>query len=267
MIHIATVHWNTDRWVAVQAAFLRRYVRTDFRVYAWLNDIPNAPVDSFYYTCAEPVGPHAVKLNILADIISASTNRRDDLLIFLDGDAFPVAEIEPLLSRHLPAHKLMAVQRLENNGDIQPHPCFCATTVGFWQELRGDWKEGYKWKDHGGREVTDVGGNLLKQLADKGTDWMPLVRSNTVNLHPLFFGIYGGAIYHHGAGFRIGECRADGATLELEPVDRFFSKLLPGYGRRARRKIWRKIIAANDTLSEQVFERIKQDPQFHQQFL
>jgi len=267
MIHIATIHWNTDRWVAVQAAFLRRFLKTEFRVYAWLNDIPNAPVDSFYYTSSEPVAPHAIKLNLLADIIGASTNRADDILIFLDGDAFPVAEIEPFIRRRLAASKLVAVQRLENNGDIQPHPCFCATTVGFWRELRGDWKEGCKWKNRDGKEVTDVGGNLLKQLADRGVEWVPLLRSNRVNLHPLFFGIYGGMIYHHGAGFRKGECRADAANLELGTRDKFLSKFVPGYRRRARRRIWRGIIAANDTLSEQVFGSIQQDPRFYSQFM
>ena len=266
MIHIATVHWQTDRWVAVQAAFLRRHLPAEFRVYAWLNDIPHAPLDSFYYTCSEPVAPHAVKLNLLADIILASTNRADDILIFLDGDAFPIAEIEPLLSRHLPARKLLAVQRLENNGDIQPHPCFCATTVGFWREIRGDWKEGFQWKNREGKPVTDVGGNLLKQLADHGTDWVPLLRSNTINLHPLFFGVYGGVIYHHGAGFRKGDCRADLANLELGTTIRILSKFLPGYGRRARRKVFRNLVAANDMLSEQVFEKIQQDPRFYTQF-
>lgn len=267
MIHIATVHWNTDRWITVQDAFLRRYLKSDFRVYAWLNNIPQAPRDSFYYACSEPVNVHEVKLNILADIIQASADRPDDTLIFLDGDAFPVAEIEPLINQNLPAHKLVAVQRLDNNGDIQPHPCFCATTVGFWKEIRGDWNAGYKWKNYAGKEVCDAGGNLLKQLADHGTDWLPLHRSNKVNLHPLFFGIYGGAIYHHGAGFRKGECREDAAHMQLNPRDRFLAKILHSYGRRVRRHMWRKITADNDTLSEQVFKKIQQDPQFHTQFM
>src|ERR1035441_8024151 len=194
MIHIATVHWNTDRWIAVQDAFLRRNLKSEFRVYAWLNNIPDAPVNSFHYTCLEPVAPHAVKLNILADIILASTDRPEDKLIFLDGDAFPVAEIQPLLDQNLPACKLIAVKRLDNNGDLQPHPCFCATTVGFWRQIRGDWNEGYQWQNRDGKPVTDVGGNLLKQLADRHVEWLPLLRSNKVNLHPLFFGVYGGVI-------------------------------------------------------------------------
>jgi hypothetical protein len=266
MIHIATVHWNTDRWVPVQIAFLRRCVKSDFRLYGWLNGVGDVPLDPFYYACFEPVTSHAVKLNLLAEIILAAGSP-DDLLIFLDGDAFPIADIEPLIRQHLPAHKLLAVQRLENNGDIQPHPCFCATTVGFWRQLRGDWKEGPVWHDRAGKAVTDPGGILLRQLADRRVDWLPLLRSNKVNLHPVFFGIYADVVYHHGAGFRKGESRADIANVELKPWDHFCSKVLPGYGRRARRHRLRKITAANDSLSEKVFQTIQQDPRFYTRFL
>jgi hypothetical protein len=264
MIHIATVHWNTDRWIAVQNDYLRRYVKGPYRIYAWLNDVPNASLASFYYACTEPVAPHAIKLNLLADIIAASAQPAD-IIVFLDGDAFPVGEIEPLIDQALPVRKLVAVQRLDNNGDLQPHPCFCATTVGFWKEIHGDWKDGYRWKNRDGKEVTDVGGNLLKQLADRGIDWLPLVRSNRVNLHPLFFGIYGGVIYHHGAGFRKSECRIDAANLKLGPGDKFLSKFLPGYGHKMRDRMWRRKIVANDAASEEMFKKIQQDPMFHTQ--
>ena len=61
---------------------------------------------------------------------------------------------------------LLAVKRLENNGDIQPHSLFCATTVGFWRQINGDWNYGYEWLNNQNRHVTDVGGNLLKILND-----------------------------------------------------------------------------------------------------
>lgn len=266
MIHIATVHWKTERWIPVQEAFLRRHLQSDYRVYAWLNYIPGAPRDSFYYTCSEAVDSHPVKLNILADIILASTSRDDDLLIFLDGDAFPVRDIRPLIQENLPARKLLAVQRLENTGDIQPHPCFCVTTVGFWREIRGDWNDGYLWKNARGKQVTDAGGNLMKQLNDRGVEWLPLLRTNRVNLHPLFFAVYGGVVYHHGAGFRKGECRVDDANLKLHPRDAFLGKFVPGYRRRVRKKLWKQTIANNDQLSEEIFQKIRQDPQFHVQF-
>ena len=100
---------------------------------------------------------------------------------------------------------LVAVRRAENVGDPQPHPCFCVTSVGTWRRLPGDWSGGYTWPGHRGKLVTDVGGNLLRALELAQLEWVQILRSNRVNLDPLFFGLYGDVIYHHGAGFRPGE--------------------------------------------------------------
>jgi len=78
MIHIATVHWKSDRWIQIQAEFLRRYLHNDFRVYAWLNDIPNAPVDSFYYHTSEPLKSHAVSTGGANDLLSRVGSLIDD---------------------------------------------------------------------------------------------------------------------------------------------------------------------------------------------
>ena len=126
----------------------------------------------------------------------------DDMLVFIDGDAFPIAPMVPFLREQLDSYPLVAVRRDENNGDPQPHPSFCATTARFWLELPGDWRRGYKWKNRQGSRVTDVGGNMLGLLEEKGIDWYPLLRTNKVNPHPLQFGVYGDLIYHHGGGFR-----------------------------------------------------------------
>jgi hypothetical protein len=96
----------------------------------------------------------------------------------------------------------MAVRRDENLGDCQPHPLFCATTVGFWKDIEGDWRAGGAWINSAGREVADVGGNLMVKLRERGIEWLPLLRTNTSNPHPVWFGIYDHRIYHHGAGFQ-----------------------------------------------------------------
>src|SRR3990170_3107354 len=83
MIHIATVHWNTDKWIGIQQSYLRMHIKSPYRVYAWLTNIPPAMSDSFYYSCSEPVNSHPIQLNILAEIIYFASNRDDDILIFL----------------------------------------------------------------------------------------------------------------------------------------------------------------------------------------
>jgi hypothetical protein len=204
MIHVATVHWNDPRWIDIQHRYLGAHLSEEFRVYAFLNGIEDVATHStnFFYVSTEPIDSHAIKLNILADIISYNILSDSDLLLFIDGDAFPIADVAPFLRATLADFPLLAVQRLENNGDIQPHPCFCATTVGFWKKLGGDWKSGYQWRSAHGELTTDVGGNLLGQLDRAGIRWFPLRRSNRVNLHPLWFGVYHGLVYHHGAAFR-----------------------------------------------------------------
>lgn len=201
MIHIATVHWHTDKWIDLQSQQLQNCIAAPFRVYAFLNDIPEHHYAKFYYVCDEPIEEHAIKLNLLADIISFQA-KDDDILIFLDGDAFPIASLDEFLKETLSENTLTAIQRREHLSDIQPHPSFCATTVGFWKKIKGDWKMGYCWQDSSGQMVTDVGGNLLKILNDSGTSWLPMYRSRSVGEHPLWYGIYHELIYHHGAGFR-----------------------------------------------------------------
>jgi hypothetical protein len=264
MIHIATVHWNTDKWIAVQQSHLRMHIKTPYRVYGWLNNVPSSWSDSFYYACAEPVNSHAVKLNILADIIYFSSNRDDDILIFLDGDAFPIADIDVFIMEKLSHYQLLAVQRLENNGDDQPHPCFCATTVGFWRSIKGDWKRGYRWQNSNGRSVMDVGGRLLKQLREREVEWYPLRRSNKRNLHPVFFAAYDNVVYHHGAGFREPLTR-----LEEENSKAGFlgKRLLRAPRRMLRRRFVGRLIAENNSMSEKVFKRIQEDPLFYAEFV
>jgi hypothetical protein len=41
---------------------------------------------------------------------------------------------------------------------------------------------------------------------------MPLLRSNTADLHPVWFAVYAEHIYHHGAGFRRRVSRVDVAS-------------------------------------------------------
>jgi hypothetical protein len=278
MLHVATVHWQTEDWIDIQLAHLGRHIPGPFRVYAFLNGVPEANRAKFFHASLEPVREHAAKLNILADVIRSKA-ADDDLIMFLDGDAFPIADLAPLLAKKLAAHPLVAVQRLENNGDRQPHPCFCVTTVGFWASIGGDWSPGYTWADRSGKPVTDVGGNLLGNLEKRGIEWSPLLRSNRTNPHPLWFGVYGGAVYHHGAGFRRDKLsRADLAGLaesqgRRPAVARAAAGTLDYLLRRSPIRALRGLTRAQREdrrvarLSGEFFERVKNDEQFYRVLL
>ena len=286
MLHVATVHWKDDRWIDPQRQYLDRYVEQPLRVWADLEGIDQeAHRVRFHHvqdlaatkTFENGIFSHTEKLNALAEAIAAEA-APDDVLLFLDGDAFPIAPIDAFLEQALARVRLVAVRRDENLDDEQPHPSFCATTVGFWDELGGDWNPGYTWKNAAGKEVTDAGGNLLGLLREHDVEWQPLLRTNRVNLRPLWFGVYADLAYHHGAGFRGGLCRRDReaiGTVPWPPPDpppaaslstqvRWRLRALKWYwlDKRPVVKRERAFLERNRRLSDDVYRRLLVDPQF-----
>jgi hypothetical protein len=208
MINVVTVHWKTPKWIDVQLGYLERNIAAPFRVFASVNGIDEALTDPRFHVAADLEGSHAEKLNELAALV-VDQSEPTDVLLFLDGDAFPVRPLVPWIDEALADHGLAAVRRDENLGDPQPHPCFCVTTTAFWSEIGGDWRAGRPWVNDVGTSVADVGGALLDRLRERRTPWLPLLRTNTTNPHPLLFGVYGHRVYHHGAGFRAVPTRVD----------------------------------------------------------
>ncbi len=199
-------------------------------------------IDPSYGRCFDRVleqrGSHAGKLNHLAMEIS-EVAEDDDRLMFLDGDAFPIADPLPLIEDGLGRAPLLAVRRAENAEEPQPHPCFCVTTVGAWRRLRGDWTAGPTWPGAHGRPITDVGGNLLRRLELTQTPWVEILRTNRNNLDSLYFAIYGDAIYHHGAGFRPGELSPAHRAQAPRPLSVPSTALLRPLRRVANSVRWR----------------------------
>lgn len=270
MVHIATVHWKDERWIDVQLRYLNMHVTPPFKVYAFLNGLDHDHRRKYFYATSEPIESHPVKLNLLADMAAFNAESERDLLIFIDGDAFPIANVIEFARSKLREYPLVAVQRRENAGDIQPHPSFCVTTVKFWKDIGGDWKEGFDWKSAAGERVSDVGGNLLKILNERHIQWYPMLRSNRRNIHPLWFGLYDDIVYHHGAGFRSAICRAD--TASLRAVAHLYSEVLdrlPHWVVRAVPSIFRplhRVQKSSEAASERVFASILSDPLFYEFF-
>jgi hypothetical protein len=200
MLYIATVHFKSPRWIEIQANYLRRHLSVPYESWASIEDIDSS-YSKFFDRVLEQRGPHSGKLNHLAlEICHVASD--DDLIMFLDGDAFPIADPMPIVTDGLEQAPLLAVRRAENLDEPQPHPCFCVTTVATWRTLPGDWSLGPTWPAVQGRPISDVGANLLRALELSGTPWVQLLRTNGSKLHPLLFGVYGNIVYHHGAGFR-----------------------------------------------------------------
>jgi hypothetical protein len=261
MIHIATVHWATDRWVDVQLHYLEKHIESPFRVYACLDGIERDLSDRYYYSLSLEQSRHPDKLNVLAELIAGEGDAQD-LIVFLDGDAFPIAPFEPAVEVMLAENPLAAIRRDENLGDPQPHPSFCVTTVGFWQDIGGDWSRGETWLNADGDTVNDPGGKLLKALEERGIGWTPLLRTNRKDLHPIFFGVYGGLIYHHGAGFRLPLSRSDVAEIHGATEVAGSERGTPEF--QEYMTLTKTKRDENERLSDEVFDRIKTDDDFAQ---
>ncbi len=261
MLYVATVHYKSAQWIEIQTAYLRKHIPVPYRVWTSLEGIDDSYAVHFDRVI-EQVGPHAGKLNHLAMEISHVASD-GDLLMFLDGDAFPIADPMPVITDGLARAPLVAVRRAEHLDDPQPHPCFCVTTVGAWNRLGGDWSPGSAWPTSPGRLWSDVGGNLLRKLQLTETPWVELLRSNRKNLDPLYFAIYEDVVYHHGSSFRRATLSGVHHSSEAAPSP------LPAPGlplldraiqvvNRGRWRLWeRKTVKRRVELSKSVFEKIQ----------
>jgi hypothetical protein len=258
-INVLTVHWHSSAWLEIQARALREHLTSPWSLLIASTEPDTEGVATY---CEDLPGGHGEKLNALAREASRSA-RDEDILMFIDGDAFPVRPLRAWIENLLAAAPLAAVVRTENLGDPQPHPCFCVTTAGFWKSLPGDWERGPKWVNSAGREVGDVGGRLWQELRASGSQWTPILRANAVDWHPVFYGLYGergGMVYHHGAGFRDPMSRADryghrnGPGLDGNGAN---GSGAPGDDMSPERI--EAIKAANARLSAKVFDALQRD--------
>lgn len=223
MIYVLTAIHHTIEFVAVQRDALRAHLPEPYRVHATATGLSPAQLAELGTLGAvdrlvPPGRPsrrggqyaHAANLNALAaDVCQAAADT--DLLMFVDSDAWPIADPMPLVrAAFRDGSTLVAVRRAENLNEPQPHPLFAVITVGMWREIAGDWRPGHAWLNSLGHRWTDTGANMIVRLA--GRPWQEILRSNTVNPHPVFFGVYGDVVYHHGAASRIKICRSDRAV-------------------------------------------------------
>jgi hypothetical protein len=265
VIHVVTVHFGSDRWIDIQLAYLKRHLHEPYRVVANLEGIP-AGHEGKFDRVIDAKGDHPGKLNLMAaEVVNEAA--QDDLIMFIDGDAFLVADPMPTVHKALSESALIAVNRAENGADKQPHPCFCVIPVAEWERLHGDWSPGYCWRNEWNWSRTDVGGNLLAALERSDSPWTPILRSNRGNVHPWAFSIYGDLVYHHGAGFRRPNAMGDfyewhpnrSSRLEAVPiigvlVRKAYSARIRVYRYRASRRTAR--------LGVDIYAKIQEDPEF-----
>jgi len=271
MLYILSAHFKNKEWIDIQLDYLSKYMKVPFKIWVatWgIERVEDERIDRVYRDVARLHSEQVNKLS--AEVLDVADS--EDYIIFIDSDAFPIKEINEL-EKILNGNDLAAIQRIENNGDPQPHPCFCLTRVDFWKNIEGDWGKGTKrWVGNDGIKRTDIGGLLYEKLNSLGIAWTKIRRSNSHSFHPLWFGVYGDLIYHHGAGSRPFFSASDYKNL---PKWKFLV-LKYGLARFDGKGILDKILSSNiekiirdndaktKNLSRLIIEEIKRDYSFWQ---
>ncbi|HLF62821.1 MAG TPA: hypothetical protein VI603_03675 [Saprospiraceae bacterium] len=274
MIYYITIHWKSPLWIEIQNNMIRKHTSGEYKIYGFLNGINPMYCRFFDVVRSDSSDPrHDVKLDLLAEMVIAESKNDDDWMVFMDGDTFPVAPLDVTLRQYLVQYQLVAIQRLENEGEQHAHPAFCVTTTGFWRSYKPSWRKGYTWKTPQGESMTDVGGELLRVIEQNHIPWKPLQRSNKLNIHPVLFGIYGDLVYHHGMGFRSEEVIRRDYMMYVQPIRRWDGRVLlrlvpQRWKMRVRKSILhpqgrmlRQLFRLYNTLNRHVYAELMADPE------
>ena len=227
MLRILTVHYRDSFWLRQQMEHLKRNVQIPYELYAFVHGVEGSLSKKMLFVSQEPIAvgspsaSHAMKLNILADI-AVHEGHQDDVLWFLDSDAFPILPIEEGFFDVLEESDFVSVadERLR----VRVHPCCAFTKSACWQEIRGDWKPGV------GEDLDvalgDTGARIPDALLRAGKSWKKIERINSVTVDPLWFAVFQGGVYHHGAGSRRSKSLTDNEyLLRKYPVYAWLSKV------------------------------------------
>tara|TARA_Y100001937_G_scaffold55041_1_gene75819 strand:- start:1300 stop:2124 length:825 start_codon:yes stop_codon:yes gene_type:complete len=200
VIHILTIHF-VDKWIDIQLDFLKKNIKSPYRVYTKLGENYEEHKDKFYY-CVSGKGfggkGHAAGLQELRNQLRHEDVDKNDIILVLDSDAFPIAPIDDYLENKLENYEFLAISEPNHNfrkTPIQPFECFYAFRYEFFNKY-DFW---FKFKPGVHANWIDW---MIDWFKDKKIEWYPLNRSNKVNLHPLYYAVYDKIIYHHWCGTR-----------------------------------------------------------------
>lgn len=214
-IHIITIHHNSQHWLDLQLSKINKHF-TNHKIWTMYNKMDmRKHINKFDHCergCVRNKGinfdgiprrswNHWTKLNNLTNMVVNDENTKsDDILIWLDCDAFPVADVNDFIESKLNEFEFFAINRKEHNNSVIPHPSFAGCKVEFWKKHNLSW-EGIPHAPFG-IQTHDTGGKIYNILQSNNIDWYKLNLSHTLTPHQYYFVIYDSLIYHHGAGTR-----------------------------------------------------------------
>ena len=172
------------------------------RIKLWLRQKPYQVLSPLRRVLSGHKGPLRVPYWELShpaalDWLVAQLDDDVEYFVVLDSDSFPVRDgwLETLIGHLQNGGSLSGVYRDEMAPKITPFihtSCLCMRTADF-RSLPVSFSR---------KLAQDVGQNITIEMEKQHTEIIPLRRSNVRNFHFLMGGVYGGIVYHHGAGSR-----------------------------------------------------------------
>jgi len=229
MIHLYTLHFKYDYWVDLQVNSFKKHIKVPYKTYAIFShmsqDIYEKRKNMYDHFEIRESGKskhkggnyHATDGNRHIFPAIESNAKKGDIILRMDSDAFLIDDITQDFVDMVVDKKFIALCEPQHEWDttvVTPHPSFWSYPVEFLQqglaEVMGAILEDSNSNWWGGVE---------RWLKNNDIEWTPITRSNKINLHPLYYGIYNDLVYHHWAGSRNMITRADRKRAEKTGID------------------------------------------------
>tara|TARA_R110002074_G_scaffold160767_3_gene318306 strand:- start:9063 stop:10022 length:960 start_codon:yes stop_codon:yes gene_type:complete len=305
MLHIITLHFTTPAWLEIQKRHIEKYTtrydpntgQQNYKV--WLGFYnQELPSDFVVPTNWETIdlnklyppdgrNEHYLQTEWMYHNIVKDNMKDDDILVFMDSDAFPViphwaSELQGILTDNqgrlmntqasretLGYPEVVGIYQLENRGIAQtdnyypaPDLCFFATTKKVWEEKQLQWTI-----DPSNPEHQNPAFGLLDIIREKEVRECKLMRTNIFDAHNVMFGVYGNMIYHQACGSRaiIGRpLETAGAKAETSRhcftgYDIFGRQKLGNWYREDFIKKCSDIVETNTQIFDVIYNRLQED--------
>ena len=199
MLYILTIHYK-DKWVDIQKRELQKYLNEDYKVFTRLGENFEEHKDKFDGVI-EGQGHWTESMGLLLKLIKKEV-KSDDKILLIDSDAFPISnQISYFFEAALNEFEFVSCQEPKHEWDDEykiPHPMFMLFRA---KHILNNNLDEYLSNIH-----IDLSGNwwggAIHWIIKNKYSYFAMKRSNKINLHPLYFGVYNNLIYHHWAGSR-----------------------------------------------------------------
>jgi hypothetical protein len=205
--HIITQHFATSDWLDIQTRHLKSFIVEPSRFTIWLLAYKLPPGYDKLINCSVKLvnldlvknlkNDHYIIMEQVYDFLRPNF-RQNDVAIFLDSDAFPIAPFDPFLDFLFSYSDVASVYRYEDykgdNGIFPcPHLCFTGFTI--------DTKDRFRFRfELGGYQCPGV--TFRHSLESKKIPHAVISRTNIFEVNSVMFGVYGDVVYHNSCGSR-----------------------------------------------------------------